>query len=93
MTFRERVREGEREGEKHQRVVASHTLPTGDLARTQARALAGSQTRNLSVGRLVLNPLSHTSQGCMPSLEKYSIHVFPILNWIVYFYVLSFIGF
>ena len=31
--FRERGREGEREGEKHQCVVASHTPPTGDLAR------------------------------------------------------------
>ena len=30
--FRERRREGEREGEKHQRVVASCTPPTGDLA-------------------------------------------------------------
>ena len=30
--FRERRREGEREGEKHQYVVASHTPPTGDLA-------------------------------------------------------------
>ena len=30
--FRERGREGEREGEKHQHVVASHTPPTGDLA-------------------------------------------------------------
>ena len=30
--FRERGREGEREGEKHQCVVASHTPPTGDLA-------------------------------------------------------------
>ena len=29
--FRERGREGEREGEKHQCVVASHTPPTGDL--------------------------------------------------------------
>ena len=31
--FRERGREGEREGEKHQCVVASHTFPTGGLAR------------------------------------------------------------
>ena len=31
--FRERVREGEREGEKHQCVVAFRTPPTGDLAR------------------------------------------------------------
>ena len=30
--FRERGREGEREGEKHQCVVASHVAPTGDLA-------------------------------------------------------------
>ena len=30
--FRERGREGERKGEKHQYVVASHTPPTGDLA-------------------------------------------------------------
>ena len=30
--FRERGREGEREGEKHQCVVASHMPPTRDLA-------------------------------------------------------------
>ena len=30
--FRQRGREGEREGEKYQCVVASHTPPTGDLA-------------------------------------------------------------
>ena len=30
--FRERGREGEREGEKHHCVVASHAFPTGDLA-------------------------------------------------------------
>ena len=30
--FRERGTEGEREGEQHQSVVASHTPPTGDLA-------------------------------------------------------------
>ena len=31
--FRERGREGEREGDKHQCVVAPHVFPTGDLAR------------------------------------------------------------
>ena len=31
-SFLEREREGEREGEKHQCVVASHASPTGDLA-------------------------------------------------------------
>ncbi|KAF6099814.1 hypothetical protein HJG60_011545 [Phyllostomus discolor] len=30
--FRKREKEGERKGEKHQCVVASHTPPTGDLA-------------------------------------------------------------
>ena len=30
--FRERVWEGEREGEKHRRVVTSHAPHTGDLA-------------------------------------------------------------
>ena len=30
--FRQRGREGEREGEEHQCVVASHVPPTGDLA-------------------------------------------------------------
>ena len=30
--FRHRGREGEREGEKHQRAFASHMFPTGDLA-------------------------------------------------------------
>ena len=31
--FKEKRREGEKEGEKHQCVIASHTPPTGDLAR------------------------------------------------------------
>ena len=34
--FRQRVREAERGGEKHQRAVASHVPPTGDLARNPA---------------------------------------------------------
>ena len=42
--FRQREREGEREGEKHQRVVASHAPPTGHLTwpTTQACALTGN---------------------------------------------------
>ena len=42
---------GEREGEKHQSVVASHSPPTGN------------QTSDPLVHRLALNPLSHTSQS------------------------------
>ena len=54
----------EREGEKHQCVVASHTPPTGDLTcATQACALTGSQTDHSLVLRPALNPLSQTSQG------------------------------
>ena len=33
--FRERGRKGEKEGEKHQCVVASQTFPTGELAHKQ----------------------------------------------------------
>ena len=58
-------REGEREGERHQCVVASCEPPTWDLtwSATQTCALTGNQTSDPLVLRLVLNPLSHTSQG------------------------------
>ena len=65
--FRERGKEGEREREKHQGVVASHVPPRGDLARnpgaTQACALTGNRTGDPLVHRPVLNPLSYASQG------------------------------
>ena len=51
--------EGEREGEKHPCVVASHTPQPGTWPTTQACALTGNRTNN----PLILNPLSHTSQG------------------------------
>ena len=49
---------GEREGEKHQCVVASHMPPTGDLPKTQACALTGNRTGDPLVLRLALNPLN-----------------------------------
>ena len=58
--FRERGREG-REREKHQCVVASRAPPTGDLACNQGMCPAWES--NPLVHSLVLNPLSHTSQG------------------------------
>ena len=62
--FRERGREGERDGEKHQCVVASHTAPTGDLDHTtQACTLTGNWTGNPLVHRPALNTLNHTRQG------------------------------
>ena len=63
LIFRERGREGEREGEKHQCVVASHVPPTGDLARSPGMWPVWDRTSNPLVHRSALNPLSHTSQG------------------------------
>ena len=60
--FLERGREGERKGEKHQCVVASHVPPTGGLAATQACALMGNRTNDPLVHRPMFSPLSHTSQ-------------------------------
>ena len=60
--FRERGKQGEREGEKHQCVVASHTPPTGDPAETQACTQTGNPINDPLIGRPLLNPLSHTSQ-------------------------------
>ena len=61
--FRERGREGEREGEKHQCVVASHTPPEGTWPATQACVLNGNRTSDPLGCRQALNPPSHTSQG------------------------------
>ena len=70
--FRQRGREGEKEGEKHQCVVASHVPPTGDLTwlTAQASTLTGNPTGDPLVCRLALNPLSHTSQGHLPLILK-----------------------
>ena len=67
--YRERGRKGEREGEKHQCVVSSHTPPTGDWAATQARALTGNQIGDPLVHRPALNPLSYSSQGAAQSFQ------------------------
>ena len=53
-----------------------HTPSGGTRPATQARALTGNRTSNRLVRRLVLNPLSHTSQtaqGSLSQLLKYSI--------------------
>ena len=62
-SFRERGREGEREREKHQCVVASHVPPLGTWPAAQAYALTWNQTSDPLVCWPALNPLSHTSQG------------------------------
>ena len=61
--FRERGKEEEREGEKHQCVVASRMPPIGDLAQHPGMCPDWESTGDPLVLRLALNPLSHTSQG------------------------------
>ena len=55
------MREKERERNIDQLLLTCPQLGTWPAA--QACALTGDQTRNLLICRLVLNPLSHTSQG------------------------------
>ena len=59
--FRQKGREGEREGEKHQCVVALAHSQLRTSPTTQACALTGNQTSNPLVCRPMLNPLSYTS--------------------------------
>ena len=73
-TFRERGREGEREGEKWERNCERYinqwplTCPqTGTRPANQAYAL----TTDCSVHRLALNPLSHTNQSYFFFLKLY----------------------
>ena len=62
--FRQRGREGERTGEKHQCVVAFGVPPNEDLARaTQACVLTGNRTSDPLVHRPARHPLRHTSPG------------------------------
>ena len=61
--FRERGREGEREGEKYQYVVASHVAPTGDLAYSRGMFPDWESNWQLFGSQPTLNLLSYTSQG------------------------------
>ena len=63
LIFRERERGAESEGEKHQSVVASHTLSTGDLAPNPGMCPDWESNRDPLVHRSALNPLRHTSLG------------------------------
>ena len=68
--FRERAKEGEREGEKHQ-LVASHMPPAGAWPTTQAHALTGNWTGDPLVHRpLRFNPLSHNQPGLAFNLKQ-----------------------
>ena len=75
LIFREKGREGERKGEKHQceREISIGCLPyvpqLGTKYATQACALTWNQTSDLSVCRMTPNKLCHTSQGMTTSLN------------------------
>ena len=60
--FRERGKERERGGEKHQ-LVASRTPATRDLAHNPGMCPDQNQTSDLSVHGPALHPLCRTSQG------------------------------
>ena len=62
--FRQRGREKERDRNINVWLSLTHPL-LGTWPATQACALTGNRTSDLSVRRLVLNPLSYTSQGIM----------------------------
>ena len=62
--FRREGRDREREGEKHQCVVASHALtPTRNLACDPGTYPDWELNQQPLIHRLSLNPLSHTNQG------------------------------
>ena len=77
LIFRERGKEGEREGEKHQSVVASSAPPTGDLARNPGMCPDWELNRRPFGPQPALNPLSYTGQG----QGAHSCHFHSTLSW------------
>ena len=61
--------EGEREGEKHQCVVASRAPPTGDMACNPGMCPDWESNHQPFGSQPLLNPLSYTSQ--MSNLFEY----------------------
>ena len=61
--FLERGEGWEKEKERYINHLPLSHPQLGTWPTTQACALTGNQTGNLSVQRLALNPLSHASQG------------------------------
>ena len=67
--FRQRGREGEREGEKYQCGVVSHMPPTGDLAYNPGMCPDWELNLRPFGSQPMLNPLSYTSQGSLSILK------------------------
>ena len=76
-TFRERGREEEREGEKHQCVVASCTPPTGDLAHNPGMC----PDWELNWQPFGLQASTQSTEPHQPGLEAYCFNLlFPLNN-------------
>ena len=73
LIFRKKGREGAKEGEKHQCVVAFHVAPTGDLAYNPSMCPDWELTWQPSGLQPTLNPLSYTNQGLM---SNFNIKIF-----------------
>ena len=71
--YLERGREGERDGQKHQCVVASPVYPTGHLARNPGMCPDWEWNRHPFGSQPTLNPLSYTSQGVSLHFTFYPI--------------------
>ena len=78
ISFLERGEGREKEGGKHQCVVASHMVLLGTWPATHTCAPTGNQTSDHLVRRPALSPQSHTSQG--------SKDIFGCHNWRSYYW-------
>ena len=66
-------RERRREGEKHQCVVASHTPPTGDLARNPSLCPDQESNQQPFGSQFGTNPLSQTSRDYISRVKKQTL--------------------
>ena len=86
--FRERGREGDREGEKHQCVVATHMAPTGDLACNPGMCPDWKLNGRPFGSQSLLVPLSYTSRGeffftvFLLWTPSCTLHLLPVMTWI-----------
>ena len=81
----ERGRTGEREGEKHQWVVASQGPPTGNLACSRNLGMCPDWESNPLVLSPALNPRSYTSQGLFIFSPKGILTFIQLLTWVYKF--------
>ena len=81
--FRERGKEREREGEKHQCVLPFARPLLRTWPSTQVYVLTGNRTSNPLLHSLVLNPLSHTSQGSFSFYNSTLCFFLPVWTFLI----------